>query len=144
MNNKKQSPFKKIWCCNCNKEVWTILTKGKVLYPYIKDIQDKPFWQCKACKGFVGCHPEDRYNKPLGTIPTPRIKEARKEIHKILDPLWKNAKRRSKKRSALYSELSRYLGYEFHTGEISCIEEAKKIYRFVKNELVPNHTPKKP
>ena len=65
----------------------------------------------------------------LGVIPTPEIKNARQHIHRILDPLWKSKRW---KRGALYAELGKRLGYEFHTAEIKSVEEARKIYRIVK------------
>jgi hypothetical protein len=139
MNNKKPSRFKKIWCCNCNKEVWTIAAKGKKIYPHIPKLKDNHYWQCKHCSGYVGCHPDDRYHRPLGSIPTPRLKKARNEIHKILDPLWQSYKKKNKKRTELYREISTYLGYEFHTAEIRDIEEAKKIFRFIRDQLVPKY-----
>lgn len=136
---KKTKPFKKIWCCNCNKEVWSIATKGKKVYPHRFDLKDNHFWQCKHCLNFVGCHPDDPYHRPLGCIPTPRLKKARNEIHKILDPLWKNRQKKNKKRSAIYKDISVYLGYEFHSAEIRDIDEAKKIYRFIRDYMIPKH-----
>jgi hypothetical protein len=49
---------------------------------------------------------------------------ARKHIHAILDPIWKSGKRN---RRELYGKLSSRLGYEYHTGEIKDIDEARKI-----------------
>lgn len=139
MHKQKKNNLKKIWCCNCNKEIWAVATKGNVIYPHRSDLKDIPFWQCKSCSGYVGCHPDDRYNRPLGNIPTPRLRKARSEIHKILDPLWKNYKKRNKRRSELYRELTHYLGYEFHSAEIKDIDEAKKIYRYIRDNLVPKY-----
>ena len=67
--------------------------------------------------------------KPLGIIPSPRIKKARNEIHKILDPLWKNGKYT---RTELYKMISIHIGYNYHTAEIRDIEIAKKVYLFLK------------
>jgi hypothetical protein len=62
---------------------------------------------------------------PLGNIANSEIKKARQHIHKILDPLWKGGK---KPRAVVYSEISKALGYTYHTGEIKTIEEARKVY----------------
>ncbi len=118
-----------IWCCNCNCTITARLTNGKEIYPYLQNLRSIPFWTCDSCKGIVGCHYKTNTpTKPLGCIPSQQITKARKEIHKILDPLWKNKKI---SRNQLYKKLSNYLGYQYHTAEIKDIEEARKIYRFI-------------
>lgn len=119
----------KLYCCGCKKEVLPRLTDGKEIYPHRKDLHYLPFWKCDTCQNFVGCHykTKDRTN-PLGCIPTSEIKKARIHIHAILDPLWKTGKI---KRGNLYKILSDKLGYEYHTANITDIEEARKIYRAI-------------
>lgn len=120
-----------IWCCNCNTNVKARLTNGKEVYNHIPNLHLLPFWICDSCKGTVGCHHKTRTpTKPLGCIPSPEIKNARKEIHKILDPLWEQ---KIIHRNDLYRLLSNYLGYTYHTAEIKDIEEARKIWRFIKS-----------
>jgi hypothetical protein len=54
----------------------------------------------------------------------------RKQIHALLDPLWKTGKI---KRGKLYAQLVEALGVKrYHTGEIRTIEEARNVYRAVK------------
>lgn len=119
-----------IYCCGCKTKVEARLTDGKEIYPHRSDLFDLPFWKCDSCGNFVGCHhkTEDR-TRPLGCIPTPEIKNARKEIHKILDPLWKKGKI---SRSKIYKYLSDSLGWRYHTADIRNIEEARKVYRLIK------------
>jgi hypothetical protein len=93
-------------------------------------------WRCDTCGNYVGCHhkTEDR-RRPLGNIPTREIMEARKHIHRILDPLWKTTKCKPKakgQRRKLYAEISKRIGKEYHTGEIASIEEAREVYKIVK------------
>jgi hypothetical protein len=49
----------------------------------------------------------------------------RKEIHKILDPLWKGGAWDRKK---LYRVISDRIGWTYHTAKIRTIEEARDIY----------------
>lgn len=119
-----------IFCCNCNSDINARLTYGSEIYPYRIDLKDIPFWKCDKCGYSVGCHHKNNDSKkPLGIIPSPRIKKARNEIHKILDPLWKNGKYT---RTELYKMISIHIGYNYHTAEIRDIEIAKKVYLFLK------------
>ena len=118
----------KIYCCQCEKEVDARLTSGAEIYPHRNDLSSLPFWKCK-CGNFVGCHHKTpQRTRPLGCIPTPEIRNARKHIHAILDPIWKNGKM---KRGSLYAEISDRIGYQFHTSEIRSIEEARNVYRII-------------
>jgi hypothetical protein len=128
---------KSIYCCGCKAEVNARLTDGSEVYPHRKDLYSLPFWKCDTCNNFVGCHhkTKDR-TRPMGVISTPEVKNARKHIHRILDPIWKGVKRKRSKRKELYKEISNYLGYEYHTGDIRTVEQARDVYRFIKNELL--------
>lgn len=116
----------KIFCCCCEKEVEAELITGDVAYRGRHDLKNKKFWRCPTCHEFVGCHPNSE--KPLGTIPTKKLKYARLKIHEILDPLWRQGKY---SRGGIYSKISKFLGYQYHTGEINDIETARKVYRFI-------------
>ena len=121
----------KIWCCNCQKDVSTELITGKEAYPHRVDLANLPFWQCQACKAFVGCHhkTKDR-TRPLGCIPSPEIKKYRKQIHAVLDPLWKSGKYTRKE---LYSKLSGKLGRTYHTAQLKTVAEAASILKFLQH-----------
>ncbi len=106
------------------------LTSGKEIYRSRADLHDLPFWKCDTCKNYVGCHHKTKNStQPLGVIPTKAIMDARKHIHALLDPIWKNG---HAPRNKVYSILSQELGYSYHTGELSDIEECRKVYRIVK------------
>src|SRR4051812_41388072 len=124
--------LREIYCCGCNSNVPARLTDGKEIYPHRPDLSTLPFWKCDTCKNYVGCHHKthDR-TKPLGNIPTREIMEARKHIHRILDPLWKEASERGAARGRIYAAISQALGYQYHTGEIKTLEEARKVYAIV-------------
>lgn len=119
-----------IYCCGCQEKVEARLTDGREIYPHRGDLADLPFWKCDTCGNFVGCHhkTKDR-TRPLGCIPTPEIKNARKHIHRILDPLWKSGRYN---RGKLYGIISERIGWEYHTASIRSVEEAREIYKIVK------------
>lgn len=120
-----------IRCCGCNGEkVQARLTNGGEIYPHRKDLAELPFWICDSCGNFVGCHHKTKNRtQPLGCIPTPEIKSARQYIHRILDPIWKN---KLAKRNEIYDWLTKQLGWKYHTAQIRTLEEARKVYRLVK------------
>lgn len=120
-----------IHCCGCNDKVEARLTDGKETYSHRPDLYELPFWKCDACGNFVGCHhkTKDR-TRPLGCIPTPEIKNARKHIHQILDPIWKSG---AISRKDLYQELTDKLGWRYHTANIRTLEEARNVYRILKD-----------
>lgn len=120
---------REIHCCDCGDKVQARLTDGREIYPHRPDLYALPFWKCDSCGNFVGCHHKTKNRtQPLGCIPTPEIKEARKHIHAILDPIWKSGKM---KRNEIYKKLSDELGWKYHTAQIRSVEEARKVYRIV-------------
>ena len=120
-----------IYCCGCSREVSARLTDGGEIYPHRKDLAALPFYKCDGCGNYVGTHYKSTNPlDPLGNIPTPEIRKARQHIHKILDPLWKRGRF---KRGKVYRMISDRLGYKYHTAEIVSVDEARKIYRVVRD-----------
>jgi len=119
-----------IWCCGCNAQVSARLTSGAELYQHRLDLRNLPFWICDACRNFVGCHHKTKNRtRPLGCIPTKELKEARKHIHALIDPLWQSG---LVTRKALYAELGGVVGRKYHTAELRSIDEARDVYRAAK------------
>ena len=119
-----------IYCCSCEEKIEARLTDGLEIYPHRPDLSDLPFWKCDKCGNFVGCHHKTKNRtQPLGVIPTPELKKARIKIHAILDPLWKSGKI---KRRDLYTRLSDSLGWGYNTANIRSIEEARQVYKLIK------------
>lgn len=119
-----------IYCTGCETEVEARLTNGKERYPHRQDLYELPFWKCDTCGAYVGCHHKTaKPTTPLGYLATPAILDARKKIHALLDPLWKSGKI---KRGQAYSHVGNRLGYPYHNGEIKTLEEARKIYKIIK------------
>lgn len=121
----------KIYCCNCSKDVDARLTSGKEIYPHRSDLGDLPFWICDCCKQFVGCHHKTtEKTNPLGVIPSPEIKEKRKVIHELLDPIWRQDRIR---RNDVYKMMKIKTGKVYHTAEIRTLDEANKVIGFIKD-----------
>jgi len=117
-----------LYCTHCEKNIKARLTNGAELYPHRADLAQLPFWVC-SCGNFVGCHHKTSdTTKPLGCIPTKEIKEERRHIHKLLDPVWKSGRI---SRKSLYAQISDKLGYPYHTAEIRSVEEAREIYKII-------------
>lgn len=117
----------KIWCCGCQSNVSARRTSGTEIYPHRPDLHGVPFWICDGCGNYVGTHYKTKdYDKPLGSIPTKELREARKRIHAVIDPIWKSGKMR---RGSLYKSLSDSLGYQYHSAEINSLEDAGRIYQ---------------
>lgn len=116
----------KLYCCKCEKEVEAALVKGTVIYPHRPDLSKKNFYQCPICGNYVGCH--DKTTRPLGCIPTEVIRTARRKVHEKMDVLWKKGKI---KRTALYHKISKELGYTFHNGTTTSVQECMKVWDIV-------------
>lgn len=116
-----------IYCTGCNKDVEARLVTAKEIYG--RTYPGK-FWLC-YCGAYVGTHHKSNNpTKPLGVLATEELRKAKIHIHALIDPPW-----RSKKvsRGYIYKKLSRSLGYEYHTGEIRSIAEARRVYREARN-----------
>lgn len=121
-----------IYCTGCQEDVEAQLISGADKYPHRLDLAIVPFWECPACKAYVGCHYKTiETTKPLGYLATPIIIEYRKQIHSIIDPLWRN-KGSLVTRDTIYRMLSWHLGHVYHTGEIKTARQAKHILSVVK------------
>ena len=118
-----------IYCVGCEKNVEARLTSGEEIYPHRHDLFRLPFWKCDGCGNYVGCHHKtNNRTRPLGNIPTYELRELRKKIHSIIDPLWRG---KNISRGKLYARISAAIGYEYHTGEIKSIEEAHTVLQIV-------------
>ncbi|MBQ0113401.1 MAG: hypothetical protein KBT03_09750 [Bacteroidales bacterium] len=117
--------IKSIYCCQCKENVNAKLVKGNVVYQNRPDLDCLNFYQCERCKNFVGCHKGTE--NPLGCIPTKEIKNARKFIHALIDPILQGG---FIKRKKLYKLISENLGIkQYHTGWTRTIEECREVYK---------------
>lgn len=116
-----------IYCCECGTSVDAVRKSGADIYPHLPKLARKVIWSCPTCKNYVGCHPHT--SAPLGTIPTPALRELRQQIHSALDPLWRSGRI---SRSLAYRMLSERLGIEnYHTANINSMAAAWNTLREV-------------
>lgn len=121
----------KIFCCECGCDINARLTNGGEIYPHRNDLKSLPFWKCDKCGNFVGCHHKtSKSTKPLGVIPTQAIKNKRKVIHAIMDPIWK---KKLMSRGKVYAKLSSAIGRAYHTAEIRSIDEAEIVIKALRD-----------
>lgn len=119
----------KIYCCSCESDIKARLTNGGEIYPHRSDLSSLPFWKCDCCGNFVGCHHKSNNpTSPLGCIPTPEIKKHRQALHGIIDPVWKSGRM---KRGDVYKELSRKLGFKYHTASLRSLDECRAAYKAI-------------
>ena len=120
-----------IYCIACDADINARLTDGKEIYPHRTDLYSLPFWKCDKCGGFVGCHHKTKNRTaPLGNIPNNEIRQARKRIHAVLDPMWKSG---NISRKDLYAILTSVIGRQYHTAELKSIEECNIIENYLIN-----------
>ena len=126
-----------IYCCQCEIKIEARLTDGAEIYPHRPDLKPIPFWRCDTCGNYIGCHHKtDKPTNPLGIIPTPELRAARRHIHKLIDPAWENG---LIKRNDLYAELTERLGWEYHTAKIRSVKEAREVYRLARDIINEIH-----
>ena len=117
-----------IYCCGCKDYVFAKKVSGDVIYPHRPDLYHLVFYRCDECKEYIGTHKDN--GEPFGSIPTPELRIARINVHKVIDPLWHEKKIR---RGVLYSLIADHLNINcYHTGEVRDIETANKIIEFIK------------
>ena len=120
----------KIFCVECQKDIKPKKVSGSMVYPLSPRLAHDSFWMCNSCKNFIGCHKNANKNKtrPLGVIANKELKQARIQLHNIIDPIWQSEKM---KRGSVYAVISKELGYTYHTGELRSVDEARKVWRIV-------------
>jgi len=84
--NKPKPPINPPLCLHCKIPARRVT--GRQIYSQRTDLWGLIMWLCK-CGAYCGSH--KRSGKPLGYPCDAETRNARKEVHKILDPIWRNA-----------------------------------------------------
>lgn len=74
-----------IYCTVCKQDVAAQECYGRHIYLRRPDLDDKRFYMCPTCRNYVGTHKDGR---PLGTIPSPELRDQRKWVHNVIDRYW--------------------------------------------------------
>lgn len=122
---------RKVMCPYCGKQAE--LVKGWQIYPNAGTWGNANFWACFDCQAWVGCHRRNRKygrdgDEPLGRLANSELRNAKRHVHRLLDPLWQQ---KGMKRSEAYQALSRRLGIaakDCHVGEFD-VERCRAAYR---------------
>lgn len=129
-------------CLECPNDQAEFVT-GAVIYPHRPELAEKKAWRCSSCGAYVGCHPGTV--DPLGRPAGPETRNARQYVHRVLDPLWRDAPAfydkgakaygiRRAARARVYAWLADRMGLtaeECHTGMFT-IEQCREAYRLLK------------
>ncbi len=108
----------KVFCPYCGGEAEWVENKEIYGKNYGKSYMA---YLCRQDNAFVGCHNNSKH--PLGTMANKELRTWRMKVHAAIDPFWKSGK---VSRGYVYSQISRELGFQYHTGE-SDIETCKKV-----------------
>ena len=85
------------------------------------------------CRGLLSAHPDGR---PCGTPADAYTRNARKIVHELFDPLWRNAKSKSRQKARIdaYSWLSAHCGIPQKECHISMMDlpQLRQVWRVIK------------
>ncbi len=79
-------------------------------------------WLCEPCDAYTGCHRSSTRFKPLGTLANKKLRELRKETHKVFDPIWR---KRKMSRSEAYHWLARQMEIDPKKCHVAMFDEFK-------------------
>lgn len=113
-------------CPYCGKK--SVITNGKALYPNRPDLADKPFYLCRPCDAYVGCH-KDTLN-PLGRLANQQLRNAKRSAHAAFDPMWlakveREQVSKRQARNAAYKWLATCLGISLADCHIGMFDVAQ-------------------
>lgn len=117
---------KQIYCVECGKNVKASLTNGQEIYPHRLDLIDTLFYKCPNCGNYVGVH-KGTFD-PLGCIPSKQLRAKRIQVHNVMDRLWKD---KLISRNTLYKLIRKELGYNYHNGTTTSIDECNKALEVI-------------
>ena len=112
-------------CTQCNMQ--SVLRTGVDIYPHRPDLASRLFYECTSCKARVGTHPGT--DVPLGTLADYRTQQLRRQVHILLDQIWKNSRKKGA-RGAAYKFLAQALDIEqntCHVGSFSAEQSLRAI-----------------
>ncbi len=67
-------------------KVKAVKVSGMEIYPHRPDLHKKMFYSCPECDAYVGTHTVS--GKPLGTLANGELREKRRKLHVVFEPLW--------------------------------------------------------
>lgn len=107
-----------ITCPYCGKKAE--LVTGRAIYPHLRHLRSKMFWQCAPCDAYVGCHENGSGTKPLGRLANAELRALKRAVHVVFDPLWQNGKQ---SRKDAYHYLADHLGIPYAECHVGMFDE---------------------
>jgi len=108
---------------------------GAQVYPHRKDLSELRFYWCEPCDAFVGSHLASA--RPLGTLANKELRDYRKAVHMMFDPLWRG---KEMSRTQAYKTLRaglRMTPRECHIAMFG-IDECRRAVAFLKTRKKPH------
>ena len=102
-------------CLYCEQEA--VLTNGQELYPHREDLWELPFYICRPCNAYVGCHPGT--TKPLGRLANAELRSMKSMAHRFFDVIWKS---KEMTRGQAYAWLANQLNLDKHQCHIGMFD----------------------
>lgn len=71
-------------------------------------------WDCRPCDACVGCHKNNKDNKPLGRLANKELRTWKMRAHAAFDPMWQ----RKMQKEQCSKTKARRSGYKWLAGEL--------------------------
>lgn len=107
-------------CPYCNGRA-KLLT-GDFVYVDRPDLAKRLFWACMPCGAWCGVHGNSARAAPLGTLADADLRRMRRQVHDLLDPLWRDG---GMARADAYAWLARRLGMDVRRCHVGFFREAQ-------------------
>lgn len=121
---QREMRVRNMFCMRCDKMVDAQRTSGDRVYPSRPDLANKVMFVCPECGNYA--------TSSSDVIPTAQIRNIRKKIHRVIDPLWEQGQ---VSRGWVYRKMKEKLGYEFHNGSLRSMAEGERALKAA-NEIV--------
>ncbi len=109
------------------------LVTGKEIYPHRPDLHKLPFYRCRPCKAYVGCHKGTTV--PMGRMANAELRAAKTAAHAAFDPLWREGVLTSRRHA--YRWLADKMGLredQCHIGQFD-VKQCEQVQRIVKRDI---------
>jgi hypothetical protein len=113
-------------CAHCGApESAIVCIPGSEIYSSRPDQAETKIWRCTGCGAYCGSHPGTAV--PLGYPAGPLCRKLRRELHAIMDPLWRDGSKSKMKerRNAVYARLARTLGLDRRHAHVGMLDASQ-------------------
>ena len=124
-----------------------VLVNGTALFPFQEDGATELYWTCTPCDAYIGTYRNS--TEPRGRLANPELRDAKRRLHKVYDPLWKAFPK--PERTSEKHRVRKWLARRLHIPQDQCFfgifdldmaERAIEICEEVHNEQAIKRTAK--